>query len=234
MIKIAITDDEKVEVLLLEHYVREWAKLNNVIADIYPFYSGEAFEFEWNEDKSFDILLLDIQMQELDGINLAKRIRERDEELKIIFITAISDFIQEGYEVDALNYLLKPVKKERLFQCLDRANKKIETNQNSVLVETEDETRKILHSDIIYIEAVSHLLHIHTSSEEAVTRMSLNDMEDQLPEGEFIRSHRSFIAGVRHINSILRDSIKMDNGSEIPMSRRQNKLVNQAFIRYFR
>lgn len=233
MIKIAITDDEKVEVLLLEQYVREWAKLNNILVDIHLFYSGEAFEFEWQEDKSFDILLLDIQMQELDGINLAKRIRENDEELKIIFITAISSFIQEGYEVDALNYLLKPVKKERLFQCLDKAIKRIEICQNSIIIETEDETKKILHADIIYIEAVSHFLNIHTLREEIVTRMSLNDLEKLLPEDEFIRCHRSFIAGIRHINSILRDTMKMDNSSEISVSRRQYKFVNQAFIKYF-
>lgn len=233
MLKIAITDDEKIEVSLLEKYVREWAKLNNILVDIHPFYSGEAFELQWEEDKTFDILLLDIQMHELDGIGLAKKIRQADQVLKIIFITAVSDFIQDGYDVDAINYLLKPIKKERLFQCLDKANIKIEVSQNNIIVETEDETKKILHSDIIYIEAVSHLLHIHTNKEGLVTRMSLNDMEKLLPVDEFIKPHRSFIVNIQHINSIQKDSMKMDNGNEVPISRRQYKFVNQAFIKYF-
>lgn len=233
MLKIAITDDEKIEVSLLEKYVKEWGKLNNILVDIHPFYSGEAFEFEWQEDKSFDILLLDIQMNGLDGIELAKKIRQADQELKIIFVTAIVDFIQEGYDVDAINYLLKPVKKDKLFQCLDKASKKIEMSQNSIIIETEGETKKLLHADIIYIEAVSHFLHVYTKKEEIVTRMSLNDIEKLFPQNEFVRCHRAFIVGIQHINSIQRDFMKMENSSEVPISRRQYKLVNQAFIKYF-
>lgn len=230
MLKIAITDDEKLEVALLEKYVREWGKLNGVLVDIHPFYSGEAFEFEWEEDKSFDILLLDIQMSGLDGIELAKRIRQADQELKIIFVTAIIDYIQDGYEVDAVNYLLKPIKKGKLFQCLDKVNKKIELNQKSIIIETEDEIKKIILSDITYIEAVSHFLHIYTIKEEIITRMSLNDLEKLLPKDEFIKSHRSFIVSIKHIISIQKDFMKMDNNSQVPISRRQYKLVNQAFI----
>lgn len=232
MLKIAITDDEKIETDLLEKYVREWAHFNKNLVNIKSYDCAEAFYFEWEEDKSYDILLLDIQMQELDGIGLAKKIREVDQELKIIFITAVSDFIQEGYDVDAVNYLLKPVKKEKLFQCLDKANKKNLEKQNTILINTPDETRKVLLSDIIYIEADAHFLHIHTRLGEFIVRMSLNEIEAQLLKDEFVKTHRSFIVNIGHITSIQKEILKMDDNNEVPVSRRQYQLINQAFIKY--
>ena len=107
--RIAICDDEILQLELLKYYVEKWAKDRGINPSIELFQSAEAFHFEWLEDSSYDIILLDIQMAELSGIELAKLIREKDKHIQIIFVTAISDYIGEGYNVDAINYLIKPL-----------------------------------------------------------------------------------------------------------------------------
>src|SRR5699024_8097706 len=102
--RIAICDDEILQLELLKHYVEKWAIEEGINSSIELFKSAESFHFQWLEDFSYDIILLDIQMAELSGIELAKLIREKDKHIQIIFVTAIPDYIGEGYDVDAINY----------------------------------------------------------------------------------------------------------------------------------
>ena len=124
MLKIAVIEDNEVQSRLLKDYANEWANKNNLLPEIKLFSSGEQFWFEFEELSDIDIILLDIQMLRISGIELAKKIRKTKSNAVIIFITGIPDYMQEGYDVEALHYLLKPVKKEKLFDCLDRALKK--------------------------------------------------------------------------------------------------------------
>lgn len=233
-INIAICDDEKVQVELLEKYVKSWAEKNNVIANIEAFYSGEAFEFSWSMDKKYDILLLDIEMAELNGVELAKKIRKEDDLLNIIFITAIPDYIGEGYNVDAINYLLKPISEIRLYECLDKAMEKMPKEEKAILIDVEGEIVRIKQDNIIYIEAFSHYIDVNTIDEKYSTRKNIGVIERELEEISFIRCHRSYIVGLRHIKKIGKTNIELDNGDIIPVSRREYSNTNKAFIRYFR
>lgn len=233
-INIAICEDEKIQVDLLEKYVKRWASKNNIIVKIEAFYSGEAFEFSWSMDKKYDILLLDIEMKELNGIELAKKIRVEDDLLNIIFITAIPDYIGQGYDVDALNYLLKPVEEEKLFECLDRALKKIPKEEKTILIDVDGEIIRIKQEDIFYIEAFSHNIEINIRDKKFSTRKNISTIEKELDENAFIRCHRSYIVGLKHIKKIGKNDIELDNGNIIPVSRRQYSNVNMAFIKYYK
>ena len=86
--------------------------------------SAESFLFAWEDEKDFDILFIDIQMKKMDGIKMAKRIRESDNNIALVFTTGVAEYISEGYEVEALHYLIKPIREEKVVQCLERAIKK--------------------------------------------------------------------------------------------------------------
>lgn len=233
-INIAICEDNKIQVELLEKQVKKWASKNNIIVNIEVFYSGEAFEFTWSMDKKYDILLLDIEMKELNGVELAKRIREEDGLLNIIFVTAIPDYIGEGYNVSAINYLLKPVEEEKLFECLDRSLKKIPKEEKTILIDVDGQIIRIKQEDIFYIEAFSHNIEINTKDEKFTTRKNIGTMEKELGENSFIRCHRSYIVSLKHVKRIGRTEIELDDGRTIPVSRRQYSNVNMAFIKYYK
>ncbi len=121
MVNISICDDEQIEREYLTNLVQKWGDKQGHFLRVKTFESGESFLFNYEDDKVVDILLLDIQMKEIDGVALAKKIRETNSQVQIVFITGISDFIAEGYEVAALHYLMKPVKEEKLFEVLSKA-----------------------------------------------------------------------------------------------------------------
>ena len=123
--KIAVCDDEAEQVEYLAALAGDWAECRGNRVCIRPFYSAEEFLFHYEEEKDCDILLLDIEMRGINGVELAKRLREENDALQIIFITGHPDFIADGYEVGALHYLLKPVSGEKLNQVLDRAEKNL-------------------------------------------------------------------------------------------------------------
>lgn len=233
-INIAIIDDEKVQAELLKKYVQSWADIKNYIINTEDFPSAESFEFIWSMDKKYSIILLDIQMNGINGLELAKEIRKQDEKVIIIFITAISDYIGEGYDVDALNYLIKPVKKDKLYECLDKAVLKMPEKEEYILIDTEEGTQKICEKDIIYIEAFAHFVEINTAKGKYTARKNISSMEKELDKNLFIRCHRSYIAGLRYIKRILSSELELDNRQVIPISRRLYTVTNMAFIKYFR
>lgn len=232
MINIAICDDEKVQVELLEKYVINWAKKNGIRIEVELFFNAESFEFLWSMDKKFNILLLDIEMPGKDGIQLAKRIRKEDNLLNIIFITGISDYISEGYDVEAINYLIKPIKEDKLYECLSRAIEKIPIEEKTILIDVEGETIRLIEMDILYIESFSHSVEIHTLKDTYRVRKNISTMENELNQNSFIRCHRSYIVNLKHIKRIGKTDIILDNDDLIPVSRRQYSNTNIEFIKY--
>ena len=233
-VNIAIVDDEKIQVELLEKYVQSWACLKNIRVIIETFYSAESFDFSWSMDKKYHTLLLDIQLSGQSGIELAKKIREEDHMINIIFITAVTDYIQEGYDVSAINYLIKPIKEQKLYECLNRAICKILKEEKTILFNVEGEIFRVIQEDIIYIEAFAHYIEVNTTNGKYITKKSISTIENELYERKFIKCHRSYIVGLRYIKRIGTSELELDNKKIIPISRRQYTNTNMAFIKYFR
>ena len=232
--RIAICDDEILQLELLKHYVEKWANGEGVNPSIELFQSAEAFHFEWLEDFSYDIILLDIQMAKLSGIELAKLIREKDEHIQIIFVTAISDYIGEGYDVDAINYLVKPISEEKLKECLNKAINKKEIQPKSILIEIDGGVHRIYEDSIMYLEIRGHDLFIYQEDKTISIRKPLSEMEDLLTMDEFIKSHRSYLVGLKYIKYIDSKEITLKNGTIIPISRGNSKEVQRKFFDYFK
>lgn len=152
-LKAVICDDDACMREFLNSAVKEWAAGSGYAVTVSSFPSAEAFLFEFSENKSYDVLLLDIEMPGMNGVELARKLRADGEELQIIFITGYYDFISDGYDVSALHYLMKPVADSKLFEVLDRALDRCERSVKRIKVSFDRETKLIPVSDIMYLEA---------------------------------------------------------------------------------
>lgn len=231
--RIAICDDNATDSEYVATLVHKWSRNSQNTININSFPSAEVFLFQYADDKNYDILLLDIEMGNMDGVELAKQIRRENDTVQIVFITGFPDFIAEGYEVSALHYLMKPVSGGKLSAVLDKAILNLGKNKKSVIFVVDGEMLRIAACDIISVEAFAHCCTVTTINEIFEVKSSISDIEKLLDEG-FIRSHRSYIIGIRFIKSISKIDITLDSGAKIPLSRSNYNTVNKAFISYFR
>lgn len=233
--KLAICDDDPVQIKLLSSLVTKWAARNGAPVSVYTFGSAEAFQFAWSEDQSFELLLLlDIQMPGQNGMALARDIRKADESLVIIFITGFLDYISEGYEVSALHYLMKPVNDEKLFACLDKACQRVKTETKTLLVESGGAQVRIRQDEILYLEAFAHSVAIVTAASRLEVNEGIGALEKRLEPRLFVKPHRSYFVGLRYVRKIGKTALELDKGTVIPVSRRLYPDVNKAFIKFYK
>ena len=161
-IRIALCDDEEEQLQNLSGLLSKWAGHSGLSLDMRTFPSAEAFLFAYEEDSAYDILILDIEMKDISGMDLARRIRKEDKRVEILFITSHFEFISEGYEVDALHYLTKPVSEKKLYAVLTKALDRLSTEPPSLIINCQGETIKLYETDILYVESFLHYISIHT------------------------------------------------------------------------
>lgn len=228
--KIAICDDEQNQIEYITSIVTVWSAHTGHSCEICTFASAEAFLFEYEEDKVYDILLLDVEMKNMNGIELAKRIRKDNNRAEIIFITSHFEFVGEGYEVDALHYLIKPISLDKLTQVLNKAAEKLSVEPPSVIISCNGETIKLYEAGILYVESFLHYIIIHTKDKEYKIKENISVFENKLSD-DFYRIHRSYLASLKHITRISRTSVNIGN-IELPLSRGKYDDINRAFIEH--
>lgn len=231
--QIAICDDEKADQDYLSMLVNKWATNNQHLAVVDRYDSAETFLFRYADHRRTDILLLDIEMGAMNGIELAQQIRRDNDAMQILFITGYTDFIALGYEVSALHYLMKPVQEEKLFAVLDKACKNLRKTERALLLNIGGEAVRIPVGSILYIEAFGHTVTITTTSGSYESKQPIAELQRELGDG-FVRCHRSYIVGLKHIRRITKTDIVLDNDMTIPLARRAYHEVNQAFIHFFK
>ncbi|MBQ8641147.1 MAG: response regulator transcription factor [Clostridia bacterium] len=231
-LKIAVCDDDEKQIEYLGSLVSAWSGGTFHTCGIHRFTSAEAFLFRYAEDKAWDILLLDIEMPGESGVELAKRIRQDNSTVQIIFITGFPDFIADGYEVAALHYLLKPVSAEKLRAVLDRAAGNLEKQEKRLCIAFDRQTDFVPLSRILYIEARKQYVRICTADSEYRMKAALSEMEGQLDE-YFFRCQRSFLVNLRWVVRIKGDCVVLKNGAEVPISRGMAEKVGKEIIRLF-
>lgn len=228
--RIAVCDDEEGQCRAALEVISKWSRLSGYACRMRFYPSAEAFLFEYQEDKTCDILLLDIEMEGLSGIELAKRIRRENKRMEIIFLTSHFEFIGEGYEVDALHYLMKPVPEDKLMAVLSKAAERLAEEPPSLVISCEGETIRLYEEDILYVEAFLHYISIHTREREYKIKESISAFAEKLG-ADFYRIHRSYLASLKHIRRISRTSVTMEDQKELPLSRGKYDDINRAFIR---
>lgn len=227
---IAICDDNENQIKELRSMLYEWAVDKPFALDIDEYISAESFMFSYS-DKPCDLLLLDIEMKQLNGMELARKLRSDSDMLPIVFITGYSDYMNDGYEVEALHYLLKPVDKLKLFAVLDRYIRR-HTPENEITIKCEDKTVHLSPDTITYCEAVGKKTHIYTKEQVMICETGIGNFKSNL-SSDFIACHRSYVVNLRYVRSIGKTEIVLDNGENIPLSRRLYKEVNEQFIQFY-
>ena len=163
--KIAICDDELVQREYIYASVQRYFNEKAIPVSIQEYESAEKLWFQYELNSDIDIVLLDIQMAGMDGISLAKKLRCKNEALAIIFITAMTDYIYEGFQLNAINYLLKPYEEEKLYDCLNKAMEQCNKQDSYLLLRVEKEIVKIKKDHIIRVESEGHYLNIFTGDQ---------------------------------------------------------------------
>jgi two-component system LytT family response regulator len=206
MINCIIVDDEQHAIDILVHYVKQTPQLNLIGTATNPM---EALQMV-SEQKA-ELVFLDIQMPELSGIDFIKAINGK---AKIILTTAYSEFAIESYELDVVDYLLKPIRLPRFLQAVQKAVKEIEETVGSVqqgnssddyiFVKTESKGKllKINLDDIDYIEGMKNYVAFYRGTQKTLVYASMKDIEERLSQKQFIRVHKSFIIPISKITGI--------------------------------
>lgn len=229
--KIAICDDMEEDVKYISSAVNKWAEKENITVDIETFPSAESFLFRYAEQKTFDILLLDVEMRGISGIELAKQIRSDNNYVEIIFVTSHFELSGEGYEVDALHYLVKPITESKLTKVLSKADKKLSVEPLSLVVACNGQTIKLFEKDILYIESFQHYIVIHTNNCEYKLKENISSIAEKLSD-VFYRTHRSYLVSLKHVVKISRTAVWVNNGTELPLARGKYDEINYAFIKH--
>ena len=226
--KIAICDDSAADRAYVTDMVNRWSTVVGHAVHLDAFDSAESFLFHYADENDYDILLLDIEMEAMDGVTMAKQLRKDNEAVQIIFITGYTDYIAEGYEVAALHYLVKPVKEEKLFSVLDRAAEKLRKNEKVLHFEISGEMVRVPVYQIRYAEVMANYVTIH-AAEDVTVKMTLGDLEKELDE-RFYRAGRSIIVNLTQISRVTKAEIKLSDGTVIPLPRGAYEGVNRAII----
>ena len=226
--RAAICDDRAEDAQLVAQYVREWGESREESVALEMFPSAEAFLFAYDEDKNFDLLLLDVEMGGMDGVSMARRVRAENKTVQIIFITGYSDYIAEGYDVAALHYLMKPVNREKLFGVLDRAVERLKISQRCLNLDMGGEMVRIPLYEIRYIDVRQNYVTVHAEHEYTVKR-TLNEFEKELDSG-FTRVGRSMIVNLNRIRRVTKAEVMLNDGTALPLPRGAYEPLNRAII----
>ena len=229
---IAIIDDEQVQREYIQEIINTWEKSDNL--NIKTFHNAESFLFDYEDNKDYDILLLDIEMDKINGIELAQKVRKDNERVQIIFITGFADYMSLGFDVSALHYLMKPVSKEKLHQVLDKAVNLLSKKETNIIIKVDGQNTIIKLTDIVYVESFGHYISINTINKKEFTiKTGINKFREEL-DNSFIIPHRSYIVNLKYVKTISKNSIVLDDNKEIPMAKNNFEVVNKAFISYYR
>lgn len=244
LLNIAVIEDDSVHAVNTVRLLEEWLDGRNRKSNISVFSNAESFLFEWERNKIWDVLFIDIQMPGINGIELAKSIRRENKKAAIVFVTGITDYMQEGYEVEALHYLVKPVDSDKIGYCMERVAETFdsEKKKRAVLIEAEDITGgkegerimlRLSPEDIFYMEAFKHNTEIYMEEKIYRIREGIGELRKRFEDDMFVPCHRSYLVNLMYISGIGKDALILDDGRKVPMSKRCAGAVKEAFIKFY-
>ncbi|HFH9838171.1 TPA: LytR/AlgR family response regulator transcription factor [Streptococcus suis] len=230
--KIAIVEDQKIEQERLQTYIQTACHTRNLPVEIRCFNDGIDISSDYQ--KQFDVIYLDVEMEIMDGMTTAKKIRSVDKDVLIVFVTNHSQVAIQGYSVEAIDFLLKPLSNfvfEEHFKKILRKLPSQDEEQAFLYIKHKASTIKIAQTDIFYIESQGHQLYIHTNNDIITTSNSLKNIEPLLDSKTFFRSNSGYIVNLAHVEKVEGNLVFL-NEEALPISRPRKKDFMTALTNY--
>lgn len=223
MLKVAIVENETNQANRLDGFVKRFALESGEECVSVLFPDGIDFISDYSED--FDAVFLDIDMPHMDGMTTAERLREKDENISIVFVTNLAQYALQGYKVNALDYLIKPVDYFELAVELKKIAKRKRSHAGDfVWVTSQGIIRRVPVMDIYFIEVIRHEIHIHTKQEVVAFRGTLKQMEEKLEGKPFSRCHNCYIVNLHYVSGVDGELVRLEHCNEgVYMSRNRKK-----------
>lgn len=231
--KIIIVEDEEPVALQIEGLIGRYAKERGAEIAVERYTHSIRFLQEYNF--TADLILFDIQMDAMTGMEAAKELRKKDNDVLIAFITSLSRYAIEGYSVSAIDYILKPVAKAQLFSLLGRAERlllKRKSESEDILLNSRGAKIKVHVSSIFYIEVARHLITVYTADGAYECWGSIGEFEQRLPKGQFSRCNACYLVALRHVTAIEGEYVRLASGAELKISRQRKKEFLADFANY--
>ena len=232
---ICYCEDEPAQAKAFAIKIEQWAKNKNMAVHTDLFESAEEYLFKADQN-AYDVIFLDISMKGQNGMELARQIREKEEDVILVFVTSDASYVFDGYEVGAYRYLMKPVEAKKLWEILDYTRvQRAAEEDNYILVKKDSQSVRVNLRDVLYIEVQKHYVNLHLENEEPMTVKAVFAellQEIQEKSGTVLTTHRSYAVNIDKVVRIGRTECILSDGSSIPVSRNFYKAVNEAFIKY--
>lgn len=232
MIHIAICDDERYMLDKLKKLVSDFFYKENIQISILQFSSGEEL---LNYNKPIEVLFLDIQMKNMNGMETAKKLRNHNFRGVLIFVTILKELVFQAFEVQAFDYLLKPIEEEHFKKVMNRLLISLKSaKEKSLLIQRKSENRIIFFDDIIFCEIMNRKVYLHLQSEEIIDYYDkIENLETKL-DRRFFRCHRSYLINLKYLKSFRDGLAYMNNGETIPVSRLRSKEFTSVILQYMK
>lgn len=237
MFRIAICDDEILFTKELKELISGYMMEKGLVFEIDTYSSGEALTGLGIEVVKYTAVFLDINMEKIDGIMAAEKIREVSREVFIVFVTAYVNYSLEGYRLDAVRYLLKGNTnfQSTVNECMDAIMDKLNYTVAKREFDFKEGTKEVSLERLLYIESKLHKLEFHVMEDDMkiyTMYETLNAMEDRLAANEFIRIHQSYLVNIKYIKNVARYKVVLTNGVELVIPKARYTYVKEQFISY--
>ena len=227
MIRIAIVEDAAFDRQVLRDCLREYGQETGTEFQITEFTGGTAFLEQNQED--LDLIFMDIMMDGLDGLTTARKLRRRDDKVLLVFVTSMLQYAVQGYSVDAMDFIVKPVTYTGLKLCMDRVVRRLnETTPVRLRFTNREGTHSVDAAEICYIESLEHKIVVHTVQGEIQSDMSLAAAEKMVKALPFFRCHVSYLVNLRYVDRVSGNDVWV-NGDRLAISRYRRKDFLEAW-----
>lgn len=231
MIKLAIVEDEPAFRDKMCQCLERFSQEKGVLFDIAVFENGAEFVFNYHS--GYDIILMDIEMPYMNGMDAARSVRKKDGEVVIVFITNMANYAVQGYEVEALDFIVKPFTYEMFKFRMERITARLDKKKSdySIVLNSNDQVYRINVSNLMYIEVNRHALTYHTDKENISVRGSMKEAEAALTPFGFCKCSQSFLVNLRYVSRVELDDVYLGN-AQIHISRGSKKELIRALAEY--
>ncbi len=228
--RIAICDDEHIICEEIAGMLTEYFRENNMFCGVDQFHTGESFVKVHND---YDLVFMDYELTDGNGIDFAKRVRAENESIFIVFSTSYQEHVFESFSLDTFRYLVKPIKKEEVFSAMDAFVKLYQTNRK-IIITTLDNERYVEADEVMYIEADRKYTTVRTTGSSFRSYRGISKYEAEINNSHFYRTHRSYIVNMKYVSQIEKKTITLTNGEKIVISPKNYDSFIKSYMNYLK